>query len=119
MPKPFFETMGALRGGRMESDLGDDMVKLIAAVKATGKPAEITVKLKIKPPKNGSISYLTIEDTITTKVRKLDRGDTVFFPTADNGLSRQDPSQAELPLSSGESVDRSTGEIRNNLRSVS
>jgi hypothetical protein len=111
MPKPFFEMLGALHGGRMESDLGDDLVKLIAAVKGTGKTAEITIKLKIKPPKNGSISYLTIEDVIHTKIPKLDRGDTVFFPTADNGLSRQDPSQAELPLSSSESFDRSTGEI--------
>jgi hypothetical protein len=117
MPKPFFETLGALRGGRMESDLGDDLVKLIAAVKGTGKVAEITIKLRIKPPKNGSISYITIEDQINTKIPKLDRGDTVFFPTADNGLSRQDPSQAELPLSSGESLNTQTGEIHR-LRSA-
>lgn len=120
MSRPFFETLRELRAGRTLEDLGTEMTKLIVAVKATGKSGELTLKLKIKPPKNGAISYLTIEDQISVKEPKLDRGDTVFFPTADNGLSRQDPTQAELkfvsvPTGSGEVksvVDTSTGEIK-------
>ena len=120
MPRPFFETLRELRAGRTLEDLGAELTKLIVAVKAAGKSGELTLKLKIKPPKNGTISYLTIEDQISVKEPKLDRGDTVFFPTADNGLSRQDPSQQELkfvsvPSGPGEVkkvVDTSTGEIR-------
>lgn len=120
MSRPFFETLRELRAGRTLEDLGAELTKLIVAVKTTGKSGELTLKLKIKPPKNGAISYLTIEDQISVKEPKLDRGDTVFFPTADNGLSRQDPTQAELkfvsvPTGSGEVksiVDTSTGEIK-------
>jgi hypothetical protein len=110
MSRPFLETLRELRAGRTLEDLGTELTKLIVAVKSTGKSGEITLKLKIKPPKNGAISYLTIEDQIITKEPKLDRGDTVFFPTADNGLSRQDPSQSELPFKG--TVDTDTGEIR-------
>ena len=111
MPRPFFETLRELRSGRTLEDLGDELSVLIAAVRATGKSGELTLKLKIKPPKSGAISYLTIEDQISTKTPKLDRGDTVFFPTADNGLSRQDPSQSELPFRG--TVDPETGELIN------
>jgi hypothetical protein len=109
MPRPFFETLRELRSGRTLEDLGEELSAIIAAVRATGKGGELTLKLKIKPPKSGAISYLTIEDQILSKTPKLDRGDTVFFPTADNGLSRQDPSQSELPFRG--TIDKSTGEI--------
>jgi hypothetical protein len=108
MARPFFETLRDLRMGRTLEDLGDELAKALVAVKSTGKPATLTLKLKIKPPKSGVVTYVTIEDDIDTKIPKLDRGDTVFYPTADNGLSRQDPAQSQLPFGA---VDKSTGEI--------
>jgi hypothetical protein len=84
-------------------------------VKATGKAGSLTLSLKIKPPKKGGMAYLLIEDAISVKEPKLDKSDTVFFPIADNGLSRQDPSQSELPFGRQRTtVDGATGEILRN-----
>jgi len=118
MPRPFFETLRDLRAGRTLEDLTDELAAIVTAVKATGKPGELVLRLKVKPPKTGAITYLTLEDQITTKVPKLDRGDTVFFPTADGGLSRSDPSQGELALRPVVIVDRDTGEITTESRSA-
>jgi hypothetical protein len=109
MARPFFETLRELRMGRTLEDLSDELAKALVAVKSTGKAATLTLKLKIKPPKSGVVSYVTIEDDIDTKIPKLDRGDTVFYPTADNGLSRHDPAQSQLPFGK---VDTATGEIK-------
>lgn len=112
MPRPFFETLRELRAGRTLEDLTDELAAIVTAVKATGKSGELIFRLKVKPPKSGAISYLTLEDQITSKVPKLDRGDTVFFPTADGGLSRNDPTQGELALRPVTTVvDHETGEV--------
>lgn len=112
MARPFFETLRELRAGTTLEELGGELAKLVAAVKATGKAGQITLTLKIKPPKKGGMAYLLIEDSISVKEPKLDKSDTVFFPIADNGLSRQDPSQSELPFGrSRTTVDGAAGEI--------
>lgn len=111
MPRPFLETLGELRAGKTLQDLGDELAQLLVAIKATGKAGVITLTLKLKPPKNGSMSYITIADEISVKTPKLDKGDTVFFPTVDNGLSRRDPTQPELPFKRPV-VDEDTGEIK-------
>lgn len=121
MPRPFLETLRELRAGRTLDDLAENLAEIVTAVRATGKSGELTLKLKVKPPKAGGSSYLMVEDSIAAKVPKLDHGDTVFFHTRDGGLSRQDPSQAELEFKSvptGGSVkvgsaivDADTGEV--------
>ena len=110
MARPFFETLRDLRAGRTLEDLGDELTTLISAIKTTGKGGELRLTLKIKPSKSGAAAYVTIEDQITVKTPKLDKGDTVFFTTADNGLSRLDPSQGELRLNAVK-IDQETGEV--------
>lgn len=109
MPRPFFETLRELRAGETLEDAANELAQLVSAVNATGKPGEFVLKLKIKPPKKHGGGYLTIEDSITTKTPKLERGDTLFFTTADGGLTRSNPVQPDLPLQGV--VDPSTGEI--------
>lgn len=112
MPRPFFETLRDLRGGRTLEELGEQLQELVGQVKATGKGGELHLKLRFKPPRKGGVNYITVEDDITTKIPtkipKNDRGDTVFFPTEDNGLSKHDPRQHRLSLGA---VDAETGEI--------
>lgn len=120
MPRPFFETLRELRSGKTNDDLADNLASILEAVRKTGKSGELTLKLKVKPPRAGAGNYIMIEDSIAAKVPKLDHGDTVFFHTADGGLSRQDPSQQELkfvsvPTGPGDVkqvVDTNTGEIK-------
>lgn len=113
MSRPFFETLRDLRGGRTLLELADQLVAVVASVKATGKPGQIVLKITVKPPKKGGASYLIVEDDVTVKLPKQDRQDTVFFPTVDNSLQRSDPNQMNLGLRAApESIDADTGEIR-------
>lgn len=110
MARPFMETLRELRGGRTLEDLAENVAEIVKAVRTTGKSGELTLKLKFKPPKGGTSSYLMVEDSFAAKVPKLDQGDTVFFHSRDGGLTRQDPSQMDLiPV---RSVDPTTGEIK-------
>lgn len=114
MPRPFFETLRELRQGRTLEDLEEALGEIVRAVEITGKAGELTLKLKVRPPRKGSnaSSYLTVEDDVVTKIPRRDREDTVFFPLADGSLSRQDPRQGELALRGVPTgVDPSTGEI--------
>lgn len=111
MPRPFFEILKDLRSGRTLEDCAAEMEALVLAVRETRKSGSLTITLKVKPPKAGNASYLMIEDSISTKVPKLDHSDTVFFSTKDGGLSRQDPSQQELFRPALERIDTGTGEI--------
>lgn len=98
MARPFFEILRELRSGLTLDELSSAVAEVVAAVKSSGKAGEITLKLKVKPPKKGGISYLLIEDQIVVKAPRNDRGDTIFFPLADNSLSRLDPAQRQLEL---------------------
>ena len=112
MPRPFFETLRELRKGKTLEELSDALAEVVAAVQTTGKAGEVVLKLKVRPPRQGAVSYVTIEDEIGTKLPRANRDDTVFFALADGSLSRQDPSQLGLKLSAvPEDVDPETGEI--------
>lgn len=111
MAGKFFSTLRDLRAGSTLDDLDSAIAEVVAAVKATHKGGEITLKLKIRPPKKSTANYLVVEDEVVTKVPKHDRADTIFFPLADNSLSRNDPSQIQLELRSVASVDPETGEV--------
>lgn len=116
MPRPFLDVLRELRAGRTHDDLTDALAEIQRAVVATGRPGEVRLTLKMRPPKKGGLAYVTIEDDVQVKLPRQDRGDTVFFPTADGGLSRQDPAQLEMKLRLAASqegeVDTTTGEIR-------
>lgn len=105
MARPFFETLRELRSGLTLDELTSALAEVVAAVKGSGKAGEIQLRLKIKPPKKGGTSYLLIEDAILVKAPRNDRGDTIFFPLADNSLSRLDPQQRELELRVVEAAD--------------
>lgn len=112
MSRPFFETLRELRAGKTLEDLSESLSELVTAVTTTGKAGELILKLKVRPPKKIGGSYVTVEDDVSVKTPKRDRGDTVFFPLADGSLSRQDPQQLGLnlrPVPAG--VDPETGEV--------
>lgn len=98
MSRPFLETLRELRAGATLDELASAVAEVVAAVKCSNKPGEIRLTLKFKPPKKGDVTYITVEDQVTVKAPRLDRGDTVFFPLADNSLSRANPAQRSLEL---------------------
>lgn len=115
MAKPFTDLLRELRYGRSVEEATDLVTQVVAAVRETGKSGSLTVTLKFNPPRKGGISYIEVVDEVSAKIPKPDQQASIFFPTADNGLSKQDPRQGALDLQlvprRGNVVDQDTGEI--------
>jgi hypothetical protein len=119
MAGKFFQALRELRAGTTLDELDSALAEVVHAVKTTGRPGELILKLKIRPPKKATANYLSIEDDVVTKVPKQDRADTIFFPLSDNSLSRNDPNQRSLDLRSvvstpsvaPERVDSNAGQL--------
>ena len=97
-PRPFLETLRELRNGVTIEELGDEMAKLVAAVRSTNKAGKLVLTLSIRPATKGDATTVTLEDGIVTKLPVPDRRATIMFTTEQNGLSRKDPNQQELKL---------------------
>jgi hypothetical protein len=106
MARPFFETLREL--SRCLEELGDAQVKIVAGVKATGRPGKLTLTIDYRAPKRGAVNYMALDYNVVAKIPSVETPESIFFPTHDNDLSKHDPHQRELPLAS---VDMGTGEI--------
>lgn len=106
-PRPFTDTVVALRFGTLNDDLTTELNKLVATVTSTGKVGELKLTLKLKPGKGGQIEVF---DDIVVKAPKEERGSSIMFATPENNLTREDPRQ--MSLQGLKSVDMETGELR-------
>lgn len=113
MPRDFIQTLRELHAGGTLDELTNSLGEVVRAVQVTGKPGELRLVIKIRPPRKGSMSHVTVEDDVVVKIPKRDRGDSIFFPTADGSLTKQDPNQIPLGLRPVPSpdVDPETGEV--------
>ncbi len=119
MAGKFFSVVRDLRGGKTLEELDSAVAEVVAGVRDTNKSGEIVLRLRVRPPKKGTVSYLTVDCEVSKKIPEHDRDDTIFFATPDNGLTRQDPSQLTLGLRPslkpverrGERIDTETGEV--------
>lgn len=110
MTRPFFETLRELRRGQTLVELGDKLSALTQAVCATGKPGKLTLTLTLAPAgKRGTA--LLLADKVTLNEPQPDQANTIFYPTADYQLSRNDPNQMTFNLKSVPAVDPETGEV--------
>ena len=107
MPRPFTDTLGALRFGTLNDDLSTELNKLVQACSSTGKVGELTLKIKLKPGKGGQIEVF---DEIKLNAPKEERGSSIMFATPEGNLQREDPRQ--MQLDGLRTVDKETGELR-------
>lgn len=91
----FIHALGHLEYGKTKHELDQTLNECIRAAQATGKQAEITLKLSIKPSQSGAQVFITGD--IKAKIPKFQREATIFFPTEDGDLKRNDPRQNTLP----------------------
>jgi hypothetical protein len=94
----FQETILQINNGAVVGELSEALREVVAAVRATGKSASITLTLRIAPASKGITDVLTVESQVKTKLPEPDRGITIFYATDDNNLVRNDPNQPMLPL---------------------
>jgi hypothetical protein len=92
--RPITDVLRDLRYGEFLEELSDKFNKLVAAVDNNQKAGEITVKLKLKPSNAGTIE---VTDDISVKAPVMAKGASLFFPTVEGNLVRNDPRQAEIP----------------------
>lgn len=91
----FTSVLTALRFGSAQDELSEKLNECVQACQNTGKAAEITLKIKIKPEGDGQ--YF-LEDDIKTKIPSLPKQKTLMFGTPEGNLQRNDPRQAEMDL---------------------
>ena len=107
MTRPFTDTLSALRYGTLNDDLSDALHELVTKCDETGKPGELTLKIKLKPGKGGQIEVF---DDIQVKAPKDERGSSIMFATPEGNLIREDPRQ--MNIEGLRTVDMETGELR-------
>lgn len=87
-----------IRNGKVVNAASSQMAELVLAVADTGKAGSLTIKLTVKPDKEGE-NMLTIEPVIDVKMPRHDLSGGVFFFDAEGNLTRTDPKQTEMALS--------------------
>lgn len=92
----FTNTINALNYTQTRLELDQEMQDLISAVKHCNRKGTITLTLSVTPENSGA--QVTIVADIKTKSPKMPREKTLFFTLDNNGLSRIDPRQREVPL---------------------
>lgn len=92
---PFTDVLSQIRKGLVVTELTEQLAALCEAVIDTGKPGEIVLKLKIKPPR-GDSCQVTLQPVISAKLPKADMPDGIFFVGAGGDLLRNDPDQKEM-----------------------
>lgn len=88
-------TVAQLRGGITQEELSEKLAEAVQMARETGKPAEVTLKLTVKPVGDGQYE---LRDKVTAKIPELARGMTLMFGTPDGNLMRDDPRQKKLDL---------------------
>ena len=105
-----------IRKGVGVTEASEQMQEIIKAAMATGKPGELTIKLKFVPDKTimqrNSISSAPgdIEMSVTSKLPKLPIPKATFFFTAGGEALRDDPDQAPI---FGDAEDRRLRDVGN------
>lgn len=95
MERTFVDVLREMHGDQI-TELTTGMAELVESVMASGKGGSLTLKVNVKPFGKGEVTSLTIDPVIKVTKPVLPAETTIFFPTKDHMLQRQDPRQPEL-----------------------
>jgi hypothetical protein len=93
----FLSTLQRHRGGGLLADASDKLAAVVAGVRATGRPGQLTVKLTVKPAQRGQ-SAVVLTDVVEAKAPRVEAEASFWFADDDGLLRTTDPRQKELPL---------------------
>lgn len=93
MKSLLLDTLEAVQDGDTLRRLSADLRDLVGAVRQSGRPAEMTLKLTLKPDGDRRVKVLVSN---TNKPPKPDPEGSRFYFTDHNGLSVSDPDQPTL-----------------------
>lgn len=113
--RPFADFLLDLAAGSIHTELSEELVTLVEAVRATGKKGSLQLTLAVATV-GANHDALQVTARVTAKPPASDPQSSIFFPDHDGNLRRDNPAQPRLPLSAVDTppaqVDPTTGEIR-------
>lgn len=95
-PDLYVATINQLRYGAAAEELSEKLAECVDRASSTGKTAELTLVIKIKP--QGASGQYFLTDEIKQKLPILPKEQSIFFGTPEGNLTREDPRQQKLPL---------------------
>lgn len=102
--KLFTDFLREIRKGRVVDEASEVLAELVKAVDQTNKAGSMTVKITVKPAKDGGWEKKIIPE-VSASVPRKDLPDAVFFSNPDGALVRDDPEQREM-FTAVEDVER-------------
>lgn len=100
--RPATDTLSKLRKGRVMDELSRHLYEAVGAVRAIGKPAEVTLKVKIKPFHQKGVvlvePVLTFEGKVTSKLPEAEAQVTVMYVDEDGNPTTQQPREDQGSL---------------------
>lgn len=106
-PQAFVQMLAKMRRGQSAEELSEKLLEAQERCKQTGKVAEITYKVKIKPEK-GMPGMFMMTDDIKSRLPEFDRGASVMFEDANLQLQLEDPRQQKMELRQVDETPRET-----------
>jgi hypothetical protein len=94
--RPFLDFLREHRSGSTHDSLSDKLQELVAAVVEEGKGGTLTLTISVKPLGKGD--GLEVGADVKIKTPKAPAGVSIFFPSPENNLVRQDPRQQTMEL---------------------
>jgi len=95
MLRPITDVLRRLKSGTLIDDASTKMAELVKKVEETGKPGELTMKIRVSMAPAGAMA---LAGEVTTKLPKESRVETLMFPTPEGNLEVEDPRQPKLPF---------------------
>ena len=86
----FHDTVDIIRTGQLSAELDTQLAEMIQAVQTTGKPGELTLKIKVKKSKSDQIE---LSDAVIPKMPQPERKATYVFALENGAVSQADPRQ--------------------------
>lgn len=93
--KLFTDFLREIRKGRIVDEASEVLAELVKAVDQTNKPGSMTVKITVKPAKDGGWEKVIVPD-VQASIPRKDLPDAIFFSNPEGHLVREDPSQREM-----------------------
>lgn len=91
--RPALDLLAELNRGKTAAQLTDEIHKALTEIANTGRPATVTLTLKIEPDKKAADERIFVTPAITSKLPRLPEAASLFYLTDDHNLTRSDPKQ--------------------------
>lgn len=89
------DVLGLVRGGYALHDASKKLAEVIQAVKATGKPGEVTLTIKISPDKTDDRIF-TLKPSVKAKIPEKGYAEGHVFIDSTGRITKEDPAQMDL-----------------------